>query len=329
MTAETGGTGGEPASLPEPEPAQVHPESDGSTRIPTLRNLCEYVQARSRRTLRRPLYPVRPLSPPGPAEPTEPCLSREALVAVFRYLGQADRDTCLLVCRAWSSAVLDRRLWQRFSAAHRRLTEVDLVYVMRRQPVELELNWAQLSGDQLGWLVGRLAHLRQLSLQGLPFATVAALRTPCCALLQALDLAHCEGLTDARLRELLSPPSEARPGCTDASGRLRRLRRLSVAGTDVSDAGCREMAQRLPELTRLDLSGCLRLGDAGLEALAGPDAPPLEQLDVSGCRALTADALTHLRRCAKLRTVTARHCPGITEETARQFTEQTGVELLV
>ncbi|XP_043200889.1 jmjC domain-containing histone demethylation protein 1-like [Amphibalanus amphitrite] len=312
-----------------PAPALVHPEKDGGTRIPTLRNLSEYVQARSRRQLRRPLYPVRPLSPPQPAAAAEPALHREALVAVFQRLGPADRAACLLVCRAWSSAALDRRLWQQLSAAHRRIGEHELVFIMRRQPAELELSWAQLGGDQLAWLVGRLGHLRHLRLQGLPFATVAALRTPCCALLHTLDLAHCEGLTDARLRELLSPPSEARPGCTDASSRLRRLRRLSVAGTDVSDAGCRELAQRLPELTELDVSGCLRLADAGLEALAGPDAPPLERLDISGCRALTAEVLPLLRRCAKLRSVTARHCPAISAEAARQFSEQTGVELQV
>ncbi|XP_037091334.1 LOW QUALITY PROTEIN: lysine-specific demethylase 2B-like, partial [Pollicipes pollicipes] len=236
--------------------------------------------------------------PPGPLQ------NRELLVAVFRWLAPADLAACLLVCRAWSAAALDRRLWTRLSAGHRRLTERTLVSVMRRQPAELDLAWAQLGAAQLGWLVSRLAHLRHLSLQGVPFAAVAGLRTPCCPLLLSLDLSHVEGLTDSRLRELLAPPAEARPGATDASSRLRALRRLSVAGTDVSDAGCRCLAQQLPRLARLDLSGCARLSSAGLAALVAADAPlrrTLAWLDISGCRGVTEAALAHLRQCAALR----------------------------
>lgn len=54
--------------------------------------------------------------------------------------------------------------------------------------------------------------LRVLKLSGCSWAAVSALCTTSCPLLRTLDVQWVEGLKDAQMRDLLSPPTDNRPG---------------------------------------------------------------------------------------------------------------------
>lgn len=56
------------------------------------------------------------------------------------------------------------------------------------------------------------AGLRVLLLSGCSWAAVSALCTSSCPLLRTLDVQWVEGLKDAQMRDLLSPPTDNRPG---------------------------------------------------------------------------------------------------------------------
>lgn len=51
-----------------------------------------------------------------------------------------------------------------------------------------------------------------LKLSGCSWAAVSALCTSSCPLLRSLDVQWVEGLKDAQMRDLLSPPTDNRPG---------------------------------------------------------------------------------------------------------------------
>lgn len=54
--------------------------------------------------------------------------------------------------------------------------------------------------------------LRVLLLSGCSWVAVSALCTSSCPLLRTLDVQWVEGLKDAQMRDLLSPPTDNRPG---------------------------------------------------------------------------------------------------------------------
>ncbi len=56
------------------------------------------------------------------------------------------------------------------------------------------------------------AGLRVLLLSGCSWVAVSALCTSSCPLLRTLDVQWVEGLKDAQMRDLLSPPTDNRPG---------------------------------------------------------------------------------------------------------------------
>lgn len=56
------------------------------------------------------------------------------------------------------------------------------------------------------------AGLRVLLLSGCSWAAVSALCTSSCPLLRTLDVQWVEGVKDAQMRDLLSPPTDNRPG---------------------------------------------------------------------------------------------------------------------
>lgn len=56
------------------------------------------------------------------------------------------------------------------------------------------------------------AGLRDLLLSGCSWIAVSALCSSSCPLLRTLDVQWAEGLKDAQMRDLLSPPTDNRPG---------------------------------------------------------------------------------------------------------------------
>lgn len=137
----------------------------------------------------------------------------------------------------------DKRLWTRIDLNHcKSITPLMLSGIIRRQPVSLDLSWTNISKKQLSWLINRLpgehwtrdplecsiggwgachltyGHLsvppglRDLVLSGCSWIAVSALCSSSCPLLRTLDVQWVEGLKDAQMRDLLSPPTDNRPG---------------------------------------------------------------------------------------------------------------------
>lgn len=141
------------------------------------------------------------------------------------------------------SRCCDKRLWTRIDLNHcKSITPLMLSGIIRRQPVSLDLSWTNISKKQLSWLINRLpgehwardpkcagpgagVHhltclhpfsvplgLRDLVLSGCSWIAVSALCSSSCPLLRTLDVQWVEGLKDAQMRDLLSPPTDNRPG---------------------------------------------------------------------------------------------------------------------
>lgn len=72
------------------------------------------------------------------------------------------------------------------------------------------------------------------------------------------------------------------PQGAEALGRFRRLARLDLSGSTLTDASLAAVLGRLHALRECDLSMCAQLGDASLAALAG-GCPLLSKLDLTGC----------------------------------------------
>lgn len=134
----------------------------------------------------------------------------------------------------------DKRLWTHISLSRcQSISPQALSGIIKRQPVTLDLSWATISKKQLTWLVNRLpgthialkaasdtfgftgrdilpspsltlvsssSGLKDLVLSGCNWASVSALSSPSCPLLRSLDLRWADGVKDAQIRELLSPP---------------------------------------------------------------------------------------------------------------------------
>lgn len=137
----------------------------------------------------------------------------------------------------------DKRLWTTIDLNRcTSVTPLMLSGIIRRQPVSLDLSWTNISKKQLSWLINRLPGsrcrrtggavtgvftclwtsvaelllcvpgLRVLRLSGCSWAAVSALCTSSCPLLRTLDVQWVEGLKDPQMRDLLSPPTDNRPG---------------------------------------------------------------------------------------------------------------------
>lgn len=223
-------------------------------------------------------------------------------------------------------------------------------YLMERHPVAL----------RLPELVAAFPHLREVAISGCPAfqdGQLAALAA--CADLQHLSLSGCPQVTVNGLRDL----GQACPGITrlrlenccerslDPSEGLQgwpSLRELSllslarVAGRPVGlgDASLQRLADGLPRLETLQLLGCHRFGQRGIEAL-GAARPSLRRLrlggtcanrindthleglrtwgglqalDISGCHGVTDEGLCALFRCPSLTELCLDHCTSITGE---------------
>lgn len=232
-----------------------------------------------------------------------------------------------LVCRAWARFSLDPSLWRRMDLSHKRLTASHLAGIARRQPEVLVLDWSHIAKKQLGWLIGRLPQLRGLSAQGCSWLGISALSTCVCPPLHLLDLSFVGGLNDSSLRDILSPPSDSRPGLTDTRTRLRHLRCLKIAGCDISDVSLRYITQHLPRLSVLDISSCTRITDAGVAQLATTNASTtntLTSINLANLRALTDLSLEHLSRCNALVHLNLTHTPLINNTAVQLFIQKRG-----
>ncbi|XP_043541238.1 F-box/LRR-repeat protein 19-like, partial [Chiloscyllium plagiosum] len=186
--------------------------------------------ARSQFLKRPPICsPARPLlmerhvvkPPPDSPEPdslpletgSDHVLQRHAWLAIFRYLSHRDLCVCMRVCRTLNRWCCDKQLWTKIDLSRQKsITPAMLSGIIRRQPITLDLSWTSISKKQLMWLINRLQGLKELILSGCSWSSVSALCSASCSCLRLLDLRWVEDMKDSHLRELISPPSDTRPG---------------------------------------------------------------------------------------------------------------------
>ncbi|KAL4711820.1 hypothetical protein ACJJTC_005989 [Scirpophaga incertulas] len=272
--------------------------------------------------LKKPLYPIRPMPPVAPVtnQTNAPWFDRTAMLRVFAKLTPHELCVCALVCKSWSEFTTDPKLWRNMSFVQIRVSAAQLSGIARRQPTNLGLEWCHLARRQLTWLLARLPALRSLSLAGSPAEAALALRSSTCPPLTTLDLSFARCLDDAKLRGILAPPENSRPGGGAGTGaepsRLAALNVLRLPGTDITDVAMRYVVQALPKLSELDASSCARLTDAGAAQLAHHG---LQKLSLAGCRMLTEGALDHLARCPNLIRLDLRHVPLVSTQAMIKF----------
>ncbi|XP_032669719.1 jmjC domain-containing histone demethylation protein 1-like [Odontomachus brunneus] len=297
--------------------------ADNERRTIMRNHLAMQLIAGTSRNLIRPHVVVRP-APPPPIPRSDEDVSNLAYdktvtLSVFRYLSVRDLFNCALVCRTWARYSIDSSLWKKLDMSHIRLEPLHLTFIVRRQPENLKLDWTNINKKQLIWLLTRLPQLRTLSLQGCAWTAIGGLRTCCCPPLTMLDLSYVTGLNDANLNEVLSPPTDSRPGLIDKTSRLKHLKHLFLAGCDITDLGTRYIVEHLPCLESLDLSSCGRLTDLGVAQLATQKLPNLTSLNLASCRLLTETTLDHLEQCKALKHLDLRHTTQVSTQAVIKF----------
>lgn len=291
----------------------------------TLRTqLAHQIVNSTNKVLKKPLYVVRPSNVATGATASHTgnyALDPTCMLAVFRYLPPESLVNSSMVCKTWSTLSVDPTLWRRMNCSHHRLSASLLTAIVRRQPEHLILDWTTLAKRQLTWVVARIPALKNLSIQGTPISAVLGLHTCTCPPLQKLDMSFVRGLNDSAIRDILSPPKDSRPGLTDSKSRLRNLKMLKVAGTDITDVALRYITQGVPSLIHLDLSSCQRITDAGVAQIGTCTSAinTLVELDLSSCKLVTESCLEYLTKCEALTWLDLRHVPQVSTQAVIKF----------
>ncbi|XP_044541348.1 lysine-specific demethylase 2B-like [Gracilinanus agilis] len=276
-----------------------------------------------------------PISPPPDSLPLDDgaahVMQREVWMAVFSYLSHSDLCVCMRVCKTWNRWCCDKRLWTKIDLNHcKSITPLMLSGIIRRQPVTLDLSWTNISKKQLSWLINRLPGLRDLLLSGCSWIAVSALCSSSCPLLRTLDVQWVEGLKDAQMRDLLSPPTDNRPGQMDNRSKLRNIVDLRLAGLDITDASLRLIIRHMPLLSRLHLSYCNHVTDQSinlLTAVGTTTRDSLTEINLSDCNKVTDQCLSFFKRCGNICHIDLRYCKQVTKEGCEQFIAEMSVSV--
>lgn len=276
-----------------------------------------------------------PISPPPDQLPLEEgdlhLMRREGWMAVFRLLTHAELCVCMRVCKTWNRWCCDKKLWSSIDLNRcKSLTPLMLSGIIRRQPISLDLSWTNISKKQLSWLINRLPGLRKLYLAGCSWVAVSALCTSSCPLLRTLDLQWVEGLKDAQMRDLLSPPTDNRPGQMDSRSKLRNVVDLYLAGLDITDVSLRLIIRYMPLLSCLDLSYCNHISDQSiniLTAVGTTTRDSLTEVNLSVCNRVTDQSLSFFKRCGSICHIDLRYCKQVTKAGCQQFIAEMSVSV--
>uniref|UniRef100_A0A7N6B208 Lysine-specific demethylase 2B n=1 Tax=Anabas testudineus TaxID=64144 RepID=A0A7N6B208_ANATE len=265
------------------------------------------------------------------AEDKAHVMRREMWMMVFGHLTHRDLCVCMRVCRAWNRWCCDKRLWKHINLNRcKSITPLMLSGIIRRQPVALDLSWTNISKKQLSWLINRLPGLRVLLLSGCSWVAVSALCTSSCPLLRTLDVQWVEGLKDAQMRDLLSPPTDNRPGQLDNRSKLRNVEDLRLAGLDITDTSLRLIIRYMPLLSKLDLSYCNHVTDQSVNILTAAGTTTrdsLTDINLSVCNRVTDQSLTYFKRCGSICHIDLRYCKQVTKEGCDQFIAEMSVSV--
>lgn len=235
------------------------------------------------------------------------------------------------VCKTWNRWCCDKRLWTKIDLNRcTSITPLMLSGIIRRQPVSLDLSWTNISKKQLSWLINRLPGLRVLRLSGCSWAAVSALCTSSCPLLRTLDVQWVEGLKDAQMRDLLSPPTDNRPGQLDNRCKLRNVEDLRLAGLDITDTSLRLISRQMPLLSRLDLSYCNHINDQSVNLLTAAGTTTrdsLTEINLSVCNRVTDHSLNFFKRCGSICQIDLRFCKQVTKTACERFIAEMSVSV--
>ncbi|KAF7667541.1 hypothetical protein LDENG_00057710 [Lucifuga dentata] len=258
-------------------------------------------------------------------------MRREMWMTVFSHLTRRDLCVCMRVCRTWNRWCCDKRLWKHIDLNRcKSITPLMLSGIIRRQPAALDLSWTNISKKQLSWLINRLPGLRMLLLSGCSWVAVSALCTSSCPLLRTLDVQWVEGLKDAQMRDLLSPPTDNRPGQLDNRSKLRNVVDLRLAGLDITDTSLRLIIRYMPLLSKLDLSYCNHVTDQSVNILTAAGTTTrdsLTDINLSVCNRVTDQSLTYFKRCGSICHIDLRYCKQVTKEGCEQFIAEMSVSV--
>ncbi|XP_040290892.1 lysine-specific demethylase 2A isoform X2 [Bufo bufo] len=257
-------------------------------------------------------------------------MQKDVWLSVFQYLTRKELCVCMRVCKAWYKWGCDKRLWSRIDMSRcKSLMPQALSGIIKRQPVQLDLSWTNVSKKQLMWLVNRLPGLKELILAGCSWSAVSALSSSSCPLLRTLDLRWGVGIKDSQIRDLLTPPSE-KPGL-DSRSKLRFLTDLRLSGLDISDVTLRLIIRHCPLLSKLDLSHCPLLTDQSvnlLTAVGSSTRVSLSHIHLAGCKGVTDESLLYLRRAFNLTLIDLRGCKQVTRGACEGFISDLSVSTL-
>ncbi|KAJ3603647.1 hypothetical protein NHX12_028392 [Muraenolepis orangiensis] len=239
-----------------------------------------------------------PISPPPDRLPLKEgrthAVQRELWMRVFGFLTHKELCACMRVCKTWNRWCCDKRLWTTMDLNRcTSITPLMLSGVIRRQPASLDLSWTNISKKQLS--------LRMLKLCGCSWVAVSALCTSNCPLLRMLDVQWVEGLKDAQMRDLLSPPTDNRPGQLDNRCKLRNVMELRLAGLDITDSSLRLISHQMPQLARLDLSYF--------------------------CNRVTDHSLAFFKRCGSICQIDLRYCKRVSTTACERFIAEMSVSV--
>ncbi|XP_062590943.1 lysine-specific demethylase 2A-like isoform X1 [Saccostrea cucullata] len=273
-------------------------------------------------------FVVRPTAPPPPPDCVElesgghHPLERVHWTKIFSFLPYPDLARCLSVNKAFYRWGMNHELWPCIDLSKRRICQPHLIGIVKRQPNGLKLNNVVMTQQQLSWLLARIPLLKNLSMSSCSWATVSALCFSSCPLLTALNLNWMLGLDHVHFKDLVTPPSDLRPGMNDVS-RLHLLTSLHIAGTEIEDESLQLIPQYLTKLKELDISYCPRITNEGIRKLLETNNAVLTQslqvIDISGSRVLTSVALDYLVKCINLSVVKIHKCSNITAMSVQKF----------
>ncbi|XP_062310735.1 lysine (K)-specific demethylase 2Ba isoform X3 [Osmerus eperlanus] len=276
-----------------------------------------------------------PISPPPDRLPLTDgkthAMQREVWMKIFGYLPHKELCVNMRVCKTWNRWCCDKRLWTRIDLNRcKAISPLMLSGIIRRQPVSLDLSWTNISKKQLSWLINRLPGLRVLLLSGCSWVAVSALCTSSCPPLRTLDVQWVEGLKDAQMRDLLSPPTDNRPGQMDNRCKLRNIVDLRLAGLDITDASLRLIIRQMPSLSSLDLSYCNHINDQSVNLLTAAGTTTRDSLTVvnlSVCNRVTDHSLTFFKRCGSICQIDLRYCKQVTKTACERFIAEMSVSV--
>uniref|UniRef100_A0A8C6V3R1 Lysine (K)-specific demethylase 2Ba n=1 Tax=Neogobius melanostomus TaxID=47308 RepID=A0A8C6V3R1_9GOBI len=277
-----------------------------------------------------------PISPPPDMLPLKDgkthAIQRVVWMKIFSYLPHQELCVCMQVCKTWNRWCCDKNLWKKIDLNRcTSITPLMLSGIIRRQPQTLDLSWTNISKKQLSWLINRLPALRMLKLSGCSWAAVSALCTSTCPLLRTLDIQWVEGLKDAQMRDLLSPPqTTGLVGQLDTRSKLRNVEDLRLAGLDITDTSLRLISRQMPFLSRLDLSYCNHINDQSVNLLTAAGTTTrdsLTEINLSVCNRVTDHSLTFFKRCGSICQIDLRFCKQVTKTACERFIAEMSVSV--